>query len=189
MKKRSSRKKGFPLRSATLGRWLRKGLVFLGLAIFGLGGGALLSGRVVAVGDGDSLTVLSSSGQRERIRLYGIDAPELAQTGGDAAKVFTSSRAFLKEVRVEVLSTDNYGRSVALVTLPDGSLLNEELVRNGQAWVYGEYCTIPSCVAWRALEARARAQKIGIWRESKPQPPWVWRKKKKVSSRSGRNDR
>jgi len=142
----------------------------------GLGGGHFLRGRVISVADGDSLTVLTQQGERQRIRLYGIDAPESGQAGGEAATAFARSKALFTEVELNVMDTDRFGRAVAMVTLPDGSILNEELVRHGHAWVYDTYCRQPICIKWRALEKEARVNKKGLWADKNPTPPWTWRR-------------
>jgi endonuclease YncB( thermonuclease family) len=152
-------------------------LVFLLLmAALGLGGGLFLSGRVISVADGDTLTVLTRQAERQRIRLYGIDAPESGQAGGEAATAFARSKALFAEVELNVIDTDRYDRSVAIVTLPDGSILNEELIRHGHAWVYDAYCRQPICAKWRILEKEARIHKKGLWADKNPMPPWNWRK-------------
>ena len=143
---------------------------------FGLSAGFLLRGRVITVADGDSLTVLTQQGERQRIRLYGIDSPESRQAGGEAATAFAREQALFAEIELKVIDTDRYGRSVAIVTLPDGRILNEELIRHGHAWVYNDYCRLPLCVKWRILEQEARRNKKGLWAEENPIPPWTWRR-------------
>jgi endonuclease YncB( thermonuclease family) len=158
-------------------RGLKRCIAFLLLLAAGATGGVALKGRVVSVADGDSLSVFAGVEGKKSIRLYGIDCPELRQKGGGDARTFTRSLAFLEEVRLDVLDTDAYGRSVAVVTLPDGRILNEELLKSGQAWVYGAYCAIPRCAYWRGLEKQARIQKRGLWNDARPVPPWTWRKR------------
>ncbi len=63
------------------------------------------SGRVVGISDGDTITVMHD-GKGEKIRLYGIDAPEKGQAFGNRAKQFVSTLAFGKEVKVEVKDYD-----------------------------------------------------------------------------------
>lgn len=149
------------------------------MAALGLGGGFFLQGKVIAVPDGDSLEILSASFERQRIRLYGVDCPESRQQGGEAAASFTRSLVLFQEVSLTVMDTDRYKRPVALVTLPDGRSLNEELVRAGQAWVYDSYCDTPRCFAWRRLEVQARQARQGLWAQDKPVPPWRWRQQQR----------
>ena len=156
-------------------RFIQFVLLLLMLA-FGLGGGLFLRGRVISVADGDTLTVLTQQGERQRIRLYGIDAPESGQAGGEAATAFARSQALFAEVELKVIDTDRYGRTVAIITLPDGSILNEELVKHGHAWVYNNYCRQPICAKWRVLEKEARVNRKGLWADKNPTPPWTWRR-------------
>jgi len=122
-------------------------------------------------GSGGSTT----SSQTIKVRLYGIDCPELSQNYGQKAKQFTESLVLSKKVTVEKKDTDIYGRVVGLVYLSDGTLLNEELVRNGYAWVYDTYCTDSICFTWKTLEQQARQQKLGLWQDPNPIPPWDYR--------------
>jgi endonuclease YncB( thermonuclease family) len=90
------------------------------------------SGKVVSVLDGDTIDVLHNK-RAKRIRLNGIDAPEKGQAFGQKAKQFVSEQAFGKEVTVKTFGLDKYGRTIGDVFLPDGRMLNEELVREGLA--------------------------------------------------------
>src|SRR5712691_7992763 len=96
------------------------------------------TGRVVGVADGDTIKVMHN-GKAEKIRLHGIDCPEKAQPFGSKAKQFTSGMVFGKTVTVHVTDMDRYGRTVADVILPDGRVLNRELVAAGLAWWYRQY--------------------------------------------------
>lgn len=153
--------------------------ILLITALLGLGGGLFLRGKVVSVPDGDSLVVLGPDFSQERIRLYGVDCPEGRQTGGEEAAGFSRSLALFEEVKVTVIARDRYKRSVALVTLPDGRSLNEELIRAGHAWVYDRYCGLPQCLLWRKLEKEAREKRAGLWAKERPTPPWKWRQNKR----------
>jgi len=130
------------------------------------------SGKVVSVLDGDTIDVLYNR-RAKRIRLNGIDAPEKGQAFGQKAKQFVSEQAFGKEVTVRTFGLDKYGRTIGDVFLPDGRMLNEELVREGLAWWYREYA--PSNVTLEKLEAEAREAKRNLWSHKKPVPPWVYR--------------
>ena len=82
-----------------------------------------ISGKVVGVLDGDTIEVLQNK-QTHRIRLHGIDAPEKGQDFGTQAKKAASDLAFNKNVTVSVTTKDRYNRSVGIVTLSDGKILN-----------------------------------------------------------------
>lgn len=134
-----------------------------------------LSGNVVSVEDGDTITILTGTKQEVRIRLYGIDTPESAQAFGNNAKRFISEMVFGKQVRVQAYDKDKYGRTVGVVLL-DGRNVNEEILRAGFAWQYRKYCLESFCPGWLTLEENARSTKIGLWRDSNPVAPWEWRK-------------
>ena len=132
-----------------------------------------MSGRVVGVADGDTLTVLAGGHRQMRVRLAGIDAPERRQPYGTRAGQVLSALAFGKSAKVEVEDTDRYGRPVGRVRV-GGQDANAEMVRRGAAWVYVRYNRDPALVP---LEAEARDAKRGLWAlpERDRIPPWVWR--------------
>jgi len=74
----------------------------------------------------------------------GIDCPEKHQDFGSKAKHITSILVFAKVVEVEPVTLDRYSRTVAFVKVGD-TLLNEELIRQGLAWVYTRYCDRTIC--------------------------------------------
>ena len=84
---------------------------------------------------------------------------------------------FGKVVRVEVKDFDRYGRTVADVILPNGRVLNQELVAAGLAWWYRQYA--PHDDKLRKLEDSARREKRGLWADPNPVPPGCYRKQKK----------
>ena len=137
------------------------------------------SGEVVGVTDGDMITVLHSKTLKDvKIRLYGIDCPEGGQAFSKRAKQFTSKMVFGKVVEVHQMDTDRYGRIVALISV-DKQLLNKELVKAGLAWVYDRYCSEPICESWRNFQLRAKFDKLGLWSNPNPTPPWEFRRKKR----------
>jgi endonuclease YncB( thermonuclease family) len=130
------------------------------------------TGRVVGVSDGDTITVLRARIQI-RVRLHGVDCPESGQPFGSRARQAASELAFGRDVTVRPVSTDRYGRVVALVVLPDGRVLNHELVKAGMAWWYRHYA--PGDATLERLEAEARAARRGLWSQPSPVAPWAWR--------------
>ncbi|MCH8040150.1 MAG: thermonuclease family protein [Nitrospinae bacterium] len=129
------------------------------------------TGKVVGVADGDTITVLHN-GKSERIRLNGIDCPEKRQAYGKAAKQFASRLVYGKTVTVTVFEQDRYGRTIGDVILPDGRVLNRELVKAGLAWWYRKYSDDTSL---GHLEAEAREAKRGLWDDPDAIAPWEWR--------------
>ena len=174
------KKRGAPARrklSQTLPWYLRRKVIILVLGLVTAAFGFHCSkGRVIQVADGDTVVVHTGMGKTERVRLYGVDAPESAQRGGAEATAFASSLLLFASVSLSEMDRDQYGRSVALVRLDDGRLVNEEMVREGHAWVYRAYCREAFCAKWLALEHQAKKQGRGLWRQDKPTPPWQWRR-------------
>ena len=140
---------------------------------------------VTKIVDGDTIYCSQGYGKEEKVRLIGIDTPESnknpktyrdAERTGESVKSIIElgkkSTAFVKsrlsvstEVRLEldVQAKDKYGRTLAYVYLPDGSMLNELIVREG----YAQVMTIPPNVKYQELfigaEKEARENKRGLW--------------------------
>ena len=133
-----------------------------------------ISGKVVSVTDGDTITVLDSSNTQHKIRIYGVDCPENHQDYGQKAKQFTSDLVFGKTVEIKIMDTDRYGRTVGIVNI-DSKSLNAELIINGMAWFYGQYCKASFCSQWNQYQEEARSRKIGLWSMQNPIPPWEFR--------------
>ena len=134
------------------------------------------SGMVVGVSDGDTIKVMGAHNKQVNIRLYGIDTPERGQAFSKRARQFTSKLVYGKVVEVKVMDTDRYGRTVAMIYV-DKTLLNEELVKAGLAWVYWKYCHHPICESWKNFQIGARMDKRGLWVDPNPIPPWEFRRK------------
>lgn len=132
-----------------------------------------ITGRVVGVSDGDTLTVLTPRNEQVRVRLAHIDAPEKAQPFGSKAKLALSRRCFGKAASVQVVDRDKYGRIVGLVQCA-GADANREMVSLGLAWAYAR--NPRSISAYSAVEAEARSQQKGLWVDKAPVPPWEFRR-------------
>jgi endonuclease YncB( thermonuclease family) len=147
-----------------------------------LGSGAfaeVLLGTVIAVHDGDTITLQSESGQK-KIRLAGIDAPELNQPYGVESRVALRDVVLDRQVQVETSKTDKYDRVVGRVIL-DGQDINLKQVQSGMAWAYREYLKELSKLdkaLYLEAEVQSKAAAAGIWNDSNPVEPWIWRKKR-----------
>ena len=135
-------------------------------------GDEIKSGRVVKITDGDTITILVAGTKEVKIRLYGIDCPEKKQDFSTQAKKFTSSLCFKQIVKVQAVDTDRYGRTVAIVKLLNGQILNEELLNAGLAWHYAKH----ESERYALLEKRAREKHAGIWSAGKQVAPWEFRR-------------
>jgi endonuclease YncB( thermonuclease family) len=136
-------------------------------------------GRVVSVGDGDTIKVLDDSKKLFVIRLMGIDAPEKAQPFGQRAKQSLSDLVFEGQVEVHWDKRDRYGRIVGKVLRGNGTDVCLEQITRGMAWHYKQYANEQSSEDRRSYahaEQAARAAHAGLWSEDKPTPPWAWRR-------------
>ena len=133
-----------------------------------------LRGRVVAVADGDTLTILDASRQQHRIRLAEIDAPEKRQPFGQRSKQSLSDLCYGRDAAIEDGRRDRYGRTIGRVSCA-GIDANAEQVRRGMAWVFDRYATDRSLYA---IQDEARAARRGLWSDPAPVPPWEYRAKR-----------
>ncbi len=129
--------------------------------------------KVCKVRDGDSILV-EKGGNRYEVRLYGIDAPEYRQAGGQTARLWLKKNIAGKIVDIYVTNRDRYDRLVAVVT-SDGKNINEELVDRGLVQVYDKYCRKQICRRWKQKERGAQQRRLGLWRQQHPVSPWIWR--------------
>ncbi|RDJ35739.1 MAG: hypothetical protein DWQ19_09610 [Crenarchaeota archaeon] len=131
--------------------------------------------KVIGIIDGDTIKILQD-GEEVKVRLAEIDCPERKQPFHTQAKKYTSELVFGKKVEIKNGGWDRYHRLIAIVILPDGRVLNKELVRAGYAWQYDDYSKDKS---YGDLEEEARKAKKGLWLDKNPIPPWEFRKKKR----------
>jgi len=134
---------------------------------------ATLSGKVVSVADGDTITILTPDKEQVKIRLVEIDAPEKDQPYGQNSKKSLSDMVFGKAVTVEWDKTDKYKRTLGRVFVGDTDV-NLQQVKNGAAWAYTQYLTDERI---KDAEVEARAAKVGLWalQDDQIMPPWQWR--------------
>lgn len=160
-------------------------IAVLTIAVFGIGQlleersaplpnrGVELSCRISEVYDGDTVSARCDNG-RLKIRLFGIDAPEMGQKPwGDNSRRQLQAMIPAGNIRLQVMDNDRYGRTVARIFDGDQDL-GLSLVRQGGAVVYSQY---NRSAAYAAAETQAKRERLGVW--SKPgaqQEPWEWRK-------------
>ncbi|UOO82579.1 thermonuclease family protein [Uruburuella testudinis] len=140
--------------------------------------------RVQAVSDGDSVRVIDENGRRRRLRLAYIDAPEINQAHGKAARDALRQRLSGQTVQVTVFEQDQYGREVAQLFL-NGQDINLYQLENGHAWHYVSIAKRKQSsldyAGYAYAEAAARQQRSGLWRGRNPQAPWAFRKQARPS--------
>lgn len=140
-------------------------------------------GVVVAVTDGDTIKVLDDQKQEHKVRFAFIDAPEKGMEYGMAAKKSLSNRIYRHQVKVDVIDTDRYGRTVGRVWV-NGEELNYNLVKEGWAWHYTFYAKKTQSQdqfdLYQAAEKEAREKQYGLWAGNEVLPPWDWRRNRRV---------
>lgn len=155
-------------------------VIFIFISLANIANAETITGKVVAVSDGDTLTLLDSSQRQVKVRLAQIDAPEKKQDYGQVSKQALSGLVFGKQVTVDVETIDRYKRTVGKVRI-SGVDANLNQVQNGMAWVYRQYAKDQ---AYFAAEDSAKAAKVGLWSQPEPTPPWEFRKQRKKSNES-----
>ncbi len=144
--------------------------------------GAELSGRVLNVPDGDAIELLAANGKKFRIRLNGIDAPEMNQPFGSQSREALSLIVAEKTVRVVTQGEDRIGQVIGDVFFRSDTSdkdepevhLNDHLVAKGLAWHFVRFAPDNSKLA--NSEKQARESKLGLWAGSDPVSPWDWRR-------------
>ena len=134
-----------------------------------------LHGQITAVIDGDSMLLNAERGN-VWIRLQDVDCPEFEQPYGLDARYTTQELVLNKSITANLSHRDRYSRNLAVIVLPDGRILNEELIKIGSCWVSSK-ADNPEL---RELEAKARRSSIGLWAKPSPQPPWEFRADKRL---------
>jgi len=171
--------------------WAARLLALAAATAPGVAAADTLRGEVVAVADGDTITVLDAQHQTHKIRLAGIDAPEKKQPFGQVSRQHLADLAWRHVVRVEWQHLDRYGRIIGQVwcvvpgpgPVPGQDVgqeqdLNLAQVRAGLAWHYKQYAREQAPLdrqAYAAAEDAARAAQRGLWADAAPVAPWVFR--------------
>lgn len=143
-----------------------------------------ITGKVVAVADGDTITVLDSNKKQWKIRLEGIDAPEAKQDFGEKSRQNLAALVFGKTVQVITGKTDKYGRTLGKVIF-DGRDINLEQIKAGLAWHYKVYEKEQSAddrKLYADAELQARDINAGLWAQAKFIAPWDFRSGKNLAN-------
>ena len=138
-----------------------------------------LTGRIVGVSDGDTLTLLDAKQVPHKIRVAGIDAPEKKQSFGEKAKSSLSAMAYNRSAEADCRKTDRYRRRVCVVFV-GGKDVGLEQIKAGMAWWYRQYAkeqTQQERIDYEQAESQAKRHRYGLWSGPSPTPPWEWRQR------------
>lgn len=141
----------------------------------------VLVGRVVALSDGDTVTVLDGNLIQHRVRLAGIDAPEKRQPYFTRSKTALAQLVMGKQVLVEWRKRDRYRRLVGVVRAGDVDAGLQQ-VQAGLAWHYKAYereQPLKERRLYADAETQARTAHKGLWADNSPQPPWHFRRERR----------
>ncbi len=145
---------------------------------------AVLQARIFQVQDGDSFIAKLDDGGRRTIRLSGIDAPERSQPYADRSRQNLRRLLEGRNLELQVVKVDQYGRAVALVLVDDagGKRVDVGLaqIEAGLAWFYRRYqrdLPTASRGQYEEAEQSAKAAASGLWRAADPEPPWEFRRR------------
>lgn len=152
------------------------------LSVAGLAQSTTISGRIVRVVDGDTVVLREAGGAESKVRLQGIDAPELEQPYGEAAKEHLTLLALDKEVTAECPKRDQYGRLVCKVTSINRTDIAQAMLWGGLAWHYKFYQneqTEGDRAKYASAEDFARGARSGLWADGAAVAPWDYRRAEK----------
>ena len=144
-----------------------------------------LTGRIISIADGDTVTLLDANLQQHKIRLSGIDAPERRQPFGNRSRLHLGALVFGKRVTADCPKTDRYKRAVCRIEV-DGIDANLAQLEAGMAWHYKAYAReqrAPDRRRYAQAEDRARDARQGLWADRAPMAPWDFRKARKNTAR------
>ena len=137
-----------------------------------------VTGRVVEIIDGDTLTLLDATNHQHKIRLAGIDSPEKGQSFGEKARSNLGALASGNTASADCRRRDKYQQEICVVTI-DGKDIGLEQVRAGMAWWYRQYISEQSVkerADYEQAEFNAKIRRLGLWNSKNPTPPWDWRR-------------
>ena len=170
--------------------WIKRAGLLMALALgVGLAGAGpapeRLTGKVVGVADGDTLTVLTPEKREVKVRLDQIDAPERGPAHGTRSRQSLNRMVRDRQVQVEVSGRDRYGRTVGTVRT-GGTNVNAAMVQQGDAWAYRDYLRDPNLLR---LEQNARSAKRGLWAQPAGQitSPWEYRSDQRTARPTARS--
>jgi endonuclease YncB( thermonuclease family) len=94
-----------------------------------------------------------------------------------------AGKVLRKEVTLMIQDTDRYKRVVGIIRIGNRKI-DEEMVREGWAWAYGDYLRGLYVSEFIDAEREARGKKLGLWQQANPNPPWEFRKANRYEGRN-----
>jgi endonuclease YncB( thermonuclease family) len=150
-------------------------LAVIGTAVATAAAAEPLTGKVVRIADGDTITVLDAANVQHKVRLQGIDPPERGQPFGTKARECLAAMVMGKAVTMHDDGKDKYGRTLGRIEI-EGRDVNRQMVADGLAWHYVKFSKDKKLVG---TERDAQAAKRGLWADAQLIAPWEWRAAKR----------
>lgn len=145
-----------------------------------------LEGTVERVVDGDTFTLRSVDGSGHRVRLEGIDAPELQQPFGKESAIGLRGALQGRLAVCRCSKRDRHGRLVCRAFV-DADDIGLQQIRSGRAWHFRRYSGEQPAIereSYASAEAEARDKRRGLWATTNPEPPWFFRERSQSNKRS-----
>jgi micrococcal nuclease len=153
-----------------------------------------IDGMVISVSDGNHLT-FSNNGTEINVHLYGIEAPVITkirksepwlskpgQRFAGRSFMALAKKVLHKQARLEIINFNNHDQAVAIIFVEKRNI-NIEMVAEGWAWASRKGRKLPDGAEYVSAEEQARSKKMGLWMQDNPQPPWEFRKTRKIENR------
>ena len=155
-------------------------ILFISLSLIGFTNSSIENGNIINIIDGDTVHFLKEGDTRyKKIRLVGIDAPELKQEFGKESRQCLVELIENKPIQLVKFGQDRYQRILAKIKI-DQVDINLAMIQKGCAWFYRQYqesLNDDDQKFYDQAEQMAQRQFLGLFKNVKALPPWVWRKK------------
>jgi endonuclease YncB( thermonuclease family) len=137
----------------------------------------VLSGKIVTVIDGNTVELVAEDNETYKIKLHGIDCPQLGQEYGDKAKRYLERLLLDRPVSVEMKGKDRWGTRLGIVIIDGEVDPRYELLKEGLAWT-AEVNPNPEL---EGIRAKAKELGKGLWKDPNPTPPWKYRRQQTLT--------
>jgi micrococcal nuclease len=139
-----------------------------------------LNGKIIKIIDGDTVYFQANNDDDyKKLRLVGIDAPEMKQPFGQESRQCLANLINNKMVQIITYGEDRYKRTLAKIIIEKIDI-NQAMIKNGCAWFYRRYKNTlgkDDQVMYDKAEIFAIENKKGLFSNQEAEAPWVWRKK------------
>ena len=153
-------------------------IIFTSLS--GIALSSTLDGKVIKIIDGDTVYFQATNDDGyKKLRLVGIDAPEMKQPFGHESRQCLANLINNKLVQIITFGEDRYKRTLAKIIIEKIDI-NQAMIKNGCAWFYRRYkntLDTDDQVMYDQAEIFAIENKKGLFSNQEAEAPWVWRKK------------